>query len=167
MKVNVVFKSILAAFLAFALACGGAALATADDAKAKATSIVPGTAVAAEKEQPASGPALWVVQVKIASGAVVTVELETTTGNLVEVKDRAGPFGYELQPVKAAMKLSEATQKALAAKAGKVVAWELKAAGAGWEYEFYVRDENDRLWEIKMTGDKGAITSVVEKAAID
>jgi uncharacterized membrane protein YkoI len=169
MKLNVVFKKIaLASLLSLAMACGSAGLGSAEDAKAKATSLVPGQALGAQKEQPPTGPALWVVQVKLASGAVVTVELDSTTGALVEVKDHVGPFGYELQPVKEALKLSEATQKALAEKPmSTVIAWEIKADGAGWEYEFYVRDVNERLWEIKMTGDKGVVKSVVEKAAID
>jgi len=138
-----------------------------DAAKAKelASAVVPGVAGAPAKLDTAEEHR-WVVTVTLPNGAPVDVELARTTGLLEEIKGEEGPFDYEIAaPKPGLMAYGQATTKALAAKAGKVEAWEVKPPKN--LYEFYVRDDKTKLWEIKMTADKGDIQSILEKATRD
>jgi uncharacterized membrane protein YkoI len=138
---------------------------TSESAKTKAVQIVPGTVTAVEDN---TTEQRWVVKVKHANGATLEVEFEKATGNLVEVKDFKGPFEYELTPMTGVLKYTEARGKATTSKPGKVEAWKFESEDGKKQYEFYVRaSANERLYEIKMTADKGDITATVEKEKVD
>jgi uncharacterized membrane protein YkoI len=172
MNMKVTFN--IGAAVAFSLlACSssskdsGTGSAEIDEAKAKQTAgtIVPGTIGATSKIDEGEEHR-WVVAVQTAGGGSVDVELSRATGALEELKSEKGPFEYEIAaPISGYLSYSAAKAKALATKAGKVEVWELDVGKTQWE--FYVRDSNEHLFEIKMSADKGVITTVEEKAKPD
>jgi uncharacterized membrane protein YkoI len=148
---------------------GNADPAEIDAARAKevASAAVPGT-VAEPTKLDEGEEHRWVVEVTLANanGAVARVEITRTTGVLEEIKSVNGPFDYDLAaPGAGLMTFAQAKAKALASKAGKIEEWEVKPPAN--QYELYVRDANEHLWEIKMTADKGDIQSVIEKPKAD
>lgn len=134
---------------------------TADQAKEKATAIVPGTAFYAQDINEGDEK-LFDVRVRIASGREVKVVLFREGGALDEIEAEEGPFDYDLPaPIAGMMTLAQARAKAIETKAGNVEVWEFHAEKK--EYEFYVRDPSTQLWEIKMAGDSGSVTTVEKK----
>lgn len=142
------------------------AVTGADDAKSRAAKLVPGTAQSAEQKED-EGRQVWLVMMKTTSGAVVEVYF-LTTGELQELKDFKGPFDYDVgTPVAGQLAWKVAREKALAAKAGTVVGWKFeRESPTAYQWEFYVRDANEKLFEVKLSGDKGEIIKVVEKASM-
>lgn len=133
----------------------------AEQAKQKATAIVPGTAFYAQDINEGDEK-LFDVRVRIASGQEVKVVLFRADGALDEIEAEEGPFDYDLPaPVGGMMTLAQARAKAFETKAGNVEVWEFHAEKR--EYEFYVRDSSTQLWEIKMAGDSGAVSTVEKK----
>lgn len=140
---------------------GGPAELDAAAAKQKAITVVPGTASEPAKLDK-DDEHRWVVDVKVSNGATVGVEIARATGVIEEIKGEERPFDYELPaPQPGMLTYAAAKSKALAAKVGAVEVWEVKPPAN--QYEFYVRDEAGKLWEIKMTGDKGDVTGIVQK----
>lgn len=134
---------------------------TGDQAKQKAIALVPGAAGEPTKIDSAT-ERRWSIVVKPTGGGEVVVEFERVDGRLAEMKAEKGPFEYELPaPHAGFLPYKEARAKALATKAGAVEVWEVDVAKTQWE--FYVRDANARLWEVKMNASTGAITEVEEK----
>ena len=134
-----------------------------DAAKAKEIAIaaVPGSASEPRKLDKDT-ERRWLVAVALSNGASVDVEIDRATGVLEEIKGEERPFDYEIPaPKPGLMTYAQAKGKALAARAGNVEVWEVKPPSN--LYEFYVRDEATKLWEIKMSADVGVIQSVVEK----
>ncbi|MDB4936243.1 MAG: hypothetical protein JWP87_3215 [Labilithrix sp.] len=141
----------------------------ASKAKEVAAAAVPGTASEPTKLDEGEEHR-WVVEVALsvpnANGAVLQVEITRATGVLEEIKSVKGPFEYDLTPPgQGLMTFAQAKAKALATKAGVIEEWEVKPPEN--LYELYVRDANEHLWEIKMTGDKGEIQSVIDKPKAD
>lgn len=133
-----------------------------DEAKQKAVAMVPGTVTEAMPHDEDGDVHHWVVHVKVANGALVIVELDRNDGSLDQIKGEQGPFDYDFPaPVAGYLTFGQAKTKALAINAGTVEVWELDVAKS--QYEFYVRDANTRLWEIKLVADKGDLKSVEEK----
>lgn len=134
---------------------------TAEQAKEKATAIVPGTAFYAQDINEGDEK-LFDVRVRLAGGQEVKVVLFRVGGALDEIEAEEGPFDYDLPaPMSGMMTLARARAKAIETKAGNVEVWEFHAEKK--EYEFYVRDPSTQLWEIKMAGDSGAVTTVEKK----
>lgn len=134
---------------------------TADQAKEKATAIVPGTAFYAQDIQEGDKK-LFDVRVRLAGGQEVKVVLFRAGGALDQIATEEGPFDYDLPaPMAGMMTLAQARAKALEAKQGNVQIWEFSAETK--EYEFYVRDASSQLWEIKLAGDSGAVTTLEKK----
>ncbi|MCA9584135.1 MAG: hypothetical protein KC657_02125 [Myxococcales bacterium] len=165
----------------FSIACGALGLACSssdttpagsgageiDAAQAKqvASTVAPGTAGEPTKLDKGDEHR-WVVNVKVANGATVAVEISRAGGVVEEIKGTEKPFDYELPaPAAGQLPYAQAKAKALALKTGAVEQWEVKPPEN--QYEFYVRDANERLWEIKLTADKGETKSVEEKAVAD
>lgn len=143
------------------------ATAEIDAAKAKqiASAAVPGTASEPRKLDEGEEHR-WIVSVAFPSGATVDVEITRSTGVLEEITGEERPFDYDIPaPKPGQMTFAQAKDKALAAQAGNVEVWEVKPPSN--LYEFYVRDAAEKLWEIKMSADKGEIQSKVEKAKPD
>ena len=163
---------IIGGLALLALACGSSASSAppsgeidAAQARAKAVAVVPGTA-----SEPATldkgDQHRWVVTVRIVSGASVNVELARATGVVEEIFADEGPFDYELPaPAAGLMTFGQAKAKALAAKPGAVEKWEVKPPTN--LYALYVRDGAKKLWEIKMSADKGEVASVIQKDTAD
>jgi hypothetical protein len=140
---------------------------SADEAKAKATALVPGASVlGVERETPADEPVLLVVKLKLSNGAIIDAEYVAKDGSLFELKSETAPFdGYDITPHAGVLAYSKAKSKALETKAGTVEVWEFAATKTQWE--FYVRDSATHLWEIKMAAADGSVTSVQEKVKPD
>lgn len=168
MKMKVTFISV--ALGAVLLACGSSGSSApgeldAEQAKAKATALVPGTASEPVKLDKAEEHR-WAVAVRLAGGATVNVEIARATGVVEEIFGDEGPFDYDLPaPGAGLMTLAQAKTKALAAKPGGIEKWEVKPPEN--LYELYVRDEAKKLWEIKMSADKGDVGSVLQKDTTD
>ncbi len=177
-----IFNILMVASVVGLGACGSDAVSddavgSADKAKNLAETFVSGDAQSAEKEGP-----LYVVEVAMANGAKVTVELNAETGDLVEIEDKKGPFDYEIKPGMGFLTYSKARDLALEQAGEEVVAWNLRAAsvaadsdsedeesaapGEDFRYEFYVGAGND-LWEVKLDAKDGKVQSVETKDAID
>lgn len=174
---KVIFNKVSVVLLSFAMLTGcsssdsdAAATTTpaetdAAQAVKTATAAVPGTAATPTKIDTADEHR-WAVDITLSNGAVVTVEIARSSGEIEEIKGEKGPFDYEIAPPKPGlMTFSQAKQKAFGAKMGAVEVWEVKPPTN--LYEIYVRDTDEHLWEIKMTADKGDVTSVLEKTAAD
>lgn len=155
------FAGLLVAACSSSSTDSGSTEMAAADAKSQALVAVPGTASEPVKLDEGDEHR-WVVSVKVSNGATVDVEFTRATKVLEEIKDEKGPFTYDLPaPKSGLMTFTQAKAKALASKAGTVEVWEVKPPSN--LYEFYVRDADTKLWEIKMTADKGDISSVVQK----
>lgn len=137
----------------------------AAQAKQTAAAVVPGTA--AEPTKLDTGEEhRWVVGVRVANGATVNVEITRATGVVEEIAGEAGPFEYDLPAAASGLlTYAQAKTKALGQKTGAVEQWEVKPPEN--LFEFYVRDNDEHLWEIKLTADKGEVMSVIEKAKAD
>ncbi len=155
-------------------ACGSSTPATTvqtisdADAKTKASAIVAGAQdttierVAATADE----PALAVVKCKMPNGASINVELVEKDGSLQGIASEVKPFdGYDLTPKEGVLKYSVAKSDALENKAGTVEAWEFSNPKSIWE--FYIRDNNEHLWEVKLNAADGKLSSVIEKAVRD
>jgi len=165
MKMNIKIISILS--LLAAAACSSSSSLSSEEARSLALQIVPGTLESIEATVDGALP-VWAARVRVPNGALLQVELDRDYGSLFLVEDEAGPFTYELAPAVAGqLSFGEAKTKALAAKDGAIVAWNLKLKSPAYRHEFYVRDSAQQLWEIKLASTTGEIQSVEAKAAID
>lgn len=165
MKMN--FKIILVMSLLSAAACSSSSSISSGEAKSLALQIVPGTLESIEATVDGALP-VWAATVRVDNGALLRVELDRDYGSLYLIEDEAGPFTYELAPaLPGQLSFGEAKAKALAAKDGAIVAWNLKLKGPAYRHELYVRDSAEQLWEIKLASTTGEIQSVEAKAAID
>lgn len=132
-----------------------------DQAKERAVAIVPGTAGPVHRQDDPDAQ-LWAVEVKLSGGQEVTVEVLRKDGTLDEIDADEGPFDYDLPaPLTGMITLAQARAQAEKTKQGNVEAWEFHATEK--EYEVYVRDTGSQLWEIKLAGDSGQVTSVAPK----
>ena len=130
-------------------------------ARQQALTYAPGTGGAVEKIETADEHR-WAVTVALSGGAEVVVELERTDGRLDEISAHAGPFEYELPAAGPGLvTYTKARTAAIAAKPGALEAWEQKVVDGIWE--FYTRDTNGKLWEIKLNASSGATVSIVQK----
>lgn len=140
---------------------------TNDQAKANALALIPGTtAESVERESPAGEPALVVVKLKLANGAMLEVEYVAADSSLWEIKSDTAPFdGYDVTPRASVLKYSQAKPKAFETKAGNIEVWEFQASKSIWE--FYIRDTAMHLWEVKLNAADGKLVSVAEKVKPD
>jgi uncharacterized membrane protein YkoI len=135
------------------------------DATQMALTVVPGSAGAVEKIDTADEHR-WGVSVGTAGGGTAVVELERAGGHLAEITSAQGPFEYDLPPAAPGFVVyAKARSAALDAKQGQLEGWEIKLDANVWE--FYVRDSNAKLWEVKLSAQTGALVSVMEKATRD
>jgi uncharacterized membrane protein YkoI len=136
------------------------------DAKQNALTYVPGGTVGPVEKIDTPDEHRWGVTVSTASGAEVVVEFERVGGHLAEINSDKGPFEYELPAAAPGYILySKARSVALATKQGQLEAWEVKLAANIWE--MYVRDTSNKLWEVKLNAETGAVISTIEKAMRD
>jgi len=160
---------LLAAALGLVLGCGGSegpsAEMTGDEARARASALIPEAKVKEVVKHPEPGIVHWMVTMTMPSGGELAVEYDAGNGELDEIEAEKGPFDYDLSPRKDVIKLSEARGKALAVKTGNIEVWEYQARKVRWE--FYIRDRDGHLWEIIMGATDGKISTVVEKAVPD
>lgn len=115
---------------------------------------------------------VWEVHVAMANGAEIEVKVEVSSGDVVIVEDKTGPFDYDsFTPIAGVLSYAAITEVALAEVAGTVEAWEFKKAiTAGeteLEWELYVRDTTSQLWEIKFDAATGATTALEMKDMVD
>lgn len=151
-----------------AIGCGGDAL-SADEAKQTAASLVGGEAAKAE-EADFDGIAAWEVEVAMKNGAELEVLVGQQSGDLLEIEDKSGPFSYSLAPLSGHKTYAEAKQIAFDSASGKVEAWEIKRMeqqARRYRYEFYVRDADKQLWEVKFWANDGTPISKELKSAVD
>lgn len=167
MKMKMTFMFVIAAAFGAPLVCGcgssdpGPSEISAQQAEQKAAAVVPGTPSATQKID-TTDEHRWVVSIKHASGAVIDVEIERASGVVAEITSETAPFDYDLPaPAPSFLPYAQAKAKALDTKAGAVEKWEARLLDAQWE--FYVRDADTRLFEVKMTADKGEVTTVEQK----
>jgi uncharacterized membrane protein YkoI len=130
-------------------------------ASQKAVTYVPGTAGAVEKIETADEHR-WAVTVSLTGGSEAVVELERVDGSLDEISAEKGPFEYDL-PAAAPGLLTYAKARSLAvsAKPGTLDGWELKIPENVWE--LYTRDQDNKLWEIRLDAKTGATLSTIQK----
>lgn len=136
-----------------------------DDAKTRALAILTdGKVDSAERNAAGTAPVIEVL-LTMPKGGKIEVVLVAASGALDKIESKAAPFDYEVSPKAGVLKYSEALAKALEQKKGQVEVWEYSEGENQWE--FYVRDVDSRLWEVKMKATDGSITEVEEKAKPD
>lgn len=136
-----------------------------DEAKTKALAILTDGKVESAERNAAGDHAHIEVMVRMPKGGLVEVVLVAATGALDMIESKAGPFDYEIAPKSGVLKYTEARAKAVEQKKGEVEVWEYSEEENQWE--FYLRDVDMRLWEVKMKATDGTITAVEEKAKPD
>jgi uncharacterized membrane protein YkoI len=117
---------------------------------------------------------VWEVHVAMGNGATLEVKLDLEDGDVVVVEDRIGPFDYpDFTPSAGVLAYDAILALAKDEVSGDVEAWEFKREGGEeadeveFEYEFYIRDAESQLWEIKFDATDGAATSLEAKDAVD
>lgn len=162
MKLKALVGSVV---IAFTLAACGAG-PSEQEVRTKAAALTTDGEISSSKKQVGGeGEEEWQVMLAMKGGGEVEAVYSPETGELVELKSEQGPFDYELAPGNGFIAYSAAKAKALQTKAGAVEAWEFESGKNQWE--FYVRDANQQLWEIKMKATDGTVTSTEAKAARD
>ena len=143
-------------------------LASDAEARSAAEAIVGGDATDHAHLIEEDGWELWEVEVALSNGAELEVLLFADDGALFEVKDVEGPFDYdELDPLPGQLSYAQARDVAFDEVDGEQVAWEVKFDDGRYFYEFYVRDLDTQLWEIKLWADDGEVFVVEAKQEID
>lgn len=156
----------MAAAAAVALFAGCGPQASEADVKKSAQALTSdGTVEKASKETGSEGKLEWQVILAMNGGGKVEAVYSPDSGELLELESETGPFEYELTVSNGFIPYSQAKTKALATKSGAVEAWEFESEKNQWE--FYVRDANQQLWEIKLKATDGTVTSTEAKAARD
>lgn len=132
-------------------------------ARSKASAAAPNSTIGSVTKLDEGDEHRWKVEVTLANGAPLTIEIERATGVLAEIEGERGPFDYDLPaPASGFLTYGQAKAKALAAKTGDVELWEVKTDRT--QYEFYVRETaTARLYEIKLEATKGDVTSIEQK----
>ncbi len=143
----------------FAFACGGtmsdgASLSTRDleggpfestsevqdraSAEARAQSFFGGDVISS-KVDVERGLSVFEIKILLASGAVIEVTLEESTGRLVQIEHESGPVTDDLDVGAGFVTLAQALATARDHRAGDIVDWELELDGTGrwvWEFEY-------------------------------
>lgn len=141
------------------------------DASRTAESAVGGDA--GEVERSVEGDTeVWEVHVAMDNGATLEVKVGLEDGEIVVVEDKVGPFDYaDFTPVQGVLAYNAVLAKAQEEVTGDVIAWEFKReledGAVAFEYEFYIRDAEQQLWEIKFDATDGKATSIAAKDEID
>lgn len=145
----------------------GTGALTAAGAETRATEVVAGTVISADREV-RRGLDVYEVYVLTAEGTVVSVYIVADTGEILEVEQvREGPVP-DLQPVEGFISLSEAIEIALRAQSGTVVGWELEPDDdSTWAYELYIRSAAGQLYEVEIDARSGAVVEVELESADD
>lgn len=147
---------------------------TAERAEVLAEEILgDGEASEAERET-LDGQPIWEVHVTMPNGADVEVKLHAESEDLLVIEDKTGPFDYaDFTPVEGLLSYADVRGLAFAEVPGEVEAWELERESADpgdeaeYEYEFYVRNAEGELWEIKFHADDGEASHIELKDMVD
>jgi hypothetical protein len=151
--------NILVGIFFAGLVSGCAASLTDEQAKQKALAVLPAGTV--QKVEAAGDDKT--VTVKMPSGGIVVVEVEED-GSLEELSSKQGPFDYDIT-ISGALTFVQAREKAFMQKTGVVEAWEWNAEEVLWE--FYVRNADTKLYEIKLKSTDGSLIGVEQKDMVD
>lgn len=162
MKMKVTFI-IAAALLS---ACGSSSSSSSEideaSAKQKAAALLAGGTPGDVHRIDAEDEHRWAVDVKMANGAGVVVELDRASGDVMELTGDEAPFDYDFAgPAPGYLRFSDAKTKTLAAKQGAVEVWEVDLEKT--QYEFYVRDAEAKLWEVKLDARSGETRGIEQK----
>jgi uncharacterized membrane protein YkoI len=167
---------IIPAFVIGLTACAadGGIEITAERAQTLAEEIL-GDGVASEAErEDLDGQPIWEVHVAMPNGADVEVKLHAESEDLLVIEDKTGPFDYaDFTPVEGLLSYEVVRDLAYDEVPGAVEAWEFEresadpADEAEYEYEFYVRNDEGELWEIKFHADDGEATHIELKDMVD
>lgn len=172
---KIIFKSTLTLSL---LLCGCAEAGdqmTEERAEELAREILGGGTPAEAEQETLDGQPIWEVHVTMENGADVEVKLHAETEDLLVIEDKVGPFDYpSFTPLDGLLAFEDALQIGRTEVVGEeLVAWELERESADpaeeeeYEYEFYIRDADGQLWEIKMHADDGQPTDLEPKDEVD
>lgn len=115
---------------------------------------------------------VWEVDVAMSNGATLEVKVDVESGDLIVVEDKTGPFDYpDFTPLPGVLAYGAITATALEEVAGTIEAWEFSRLPPGeaveFQYEFYVRDAEEQLWEIKFDAAEGRATALEPKDMVD
>ena len=167
-----IVKFSLASLACVAVACGEDGPAVDETQAASiAENLVGGEA--GEIERGIEGTIdVWEVHVTMPNAGEIEVKVDVTTADVVVVEDKVGPFDYaSFTPADGVLSYDEITDVALGEVAGEVEAWEFKreieAGELFFEWEFYVRDAENQLWEIKFDATDGTVTELEPKDMVD
>jgi uncharacterized membrane protein YkoI len=157
-----------AAALVAAIGCGSSSGSSSPSeidegaAKQKATALLSGGTATTVTKIDEADEHRWAVEVRMPNGAPIVVELDRKDGMVMELVGEKGPFDYDFAgPSAGYMKFSDAKAKAVGVKQGTVELWEINLEKSF--YEFYVRDSDTKLWEIKLDPKTGAKQSIEQK----
>ena len=161
--------------LASTLACdadgGDTTAISEDDASRIAEEAVGGDTEEVERSTEGETE-VWEVHLAISNGAMLEVKVDVDSGDVVVVEDKTGPFDYpDFTPTDGVLSYEEMKATALEEVAGDIEAWEFKReeedGAVEFEYEFYIRDADAQLWEIKFDAVDGMATELEPKDMVD
>ena len=141
---------------------------TRDDAEHVAEDAVGGTALAAELMRDVDPP-LWRVDIEMANGGAIEAKVHANEAHLVELEAFEGPFDYAFVPVDGVLSYADMMADALDEIDGTIEAWKfaVREEEDELEFEFYVRDPDGQLWEIKFDAVSGDPTDIKQKDDVD
>lgn len=147
---------------------------TEERAQTLAEEFLGGGAASEAEREDLDGQPIWEVYVAMPNGAEVEVKVHAESEDLLVIEDKTGPFDYaDFTPVEGLLSYEAVRELAFDEIPGTVEAWEFEresadpADEAEYEYEFYVRNDEGELWEIKFHADDGEATHIELKDMVD
>lgn len=138
---------------------------TAEEARTTAQAVVPDGKITGVTRELEGTDVHQVVAMTMPGGGAIEVVLMAETGAIDEVKGSKGPFDYEIKPRAGVVAYTKAKATVLGEKKGTIEQWAFENGKNFWE--FYVRDADTKLWEIKVSAIEGAVLSTEEKQKAD
>ncbi|MEL7371364.1 MAG: PepSY domain-containing protein [Myxococcota bacterium] len=132
------------------------AIASRQEAEALAGQLVGGR-VLTSKQDVERDRDVYGVEVVRPSGSVVEIEIEVSTGRVVEVESDSPAAEDDLDVGGGLLTLQQAIAIALENSPGTVVAWEIERNedDAGWEWEIEIRDAQGNETEVEIDAETG------------
>ncbi len=129
-------------------------------AEARSAELVSGEVISSRLES-RDGYEVYEVYVVAADGALLSIEIHATTGEIVEVEQEDGGPTADLQLPEGFVSAAEAVAQARLAAPGEVLWWELELDDDGdWEYDVYILADDGTFFEVEVDARTGEVTEV-------
>ena len=132
------------------------------DVRALMESLLAGAKVIDVSLEEERGLQLLELEIKMAQGGIVEVDILTDLSRIVELEGKRRPFNYQIDPMGSFITLADALSAAKAEIDGQMIRWELELEENNtWEYEFHLRFRGN-LYEVEVDAFTSEIISIKE-----